>query len=233
MILHSTSITGTNFPNMRYLIVLLLLFLFSCNSSTEFKPPASITVRDTIIVHDTVFTDNPSDNWQQNFDLTHQPDEDSVWFKPVSYYLNNPDCSGLASDFYYGSLRPRDDGTTDELLKLATVNDNRLRPFYRWCLNLTIIIQDGGLAEHTGFPARKYAEKFPEEFFHYMDADSTKARYEDWVSAISYSGFYRKEDYRKPLEISKRFASVMKSNCKGCDEKTLTRIDKFAKECFN
>ena len=75
------------------------------------------------------------------------------------------------------------------MLSLVTTNDNNLRPFYRWCLNKTIQIEDGALAEYTGIPARQYAEKFPKEFFEYMDYDTTKEKYGDWVGSISYSGY--------------------------------------------
>ena len=161
-------------------ILLIITFtLFACNSS-----PASHkiiqTKTDTIIKHDTIIANLNNRNWQADFGLTHDPEKDSIWFKPVSYYLNDKNCSGLASDFYYGILRPSDDGTTDELLKLATSDNNKLRPFYRWCLNKTIIIQDGALGEHTGVPARKYAEKFPQEFFSYMDIDTSGEKYNEW-----------------------------------------------------
>lgn len=214
-----------------FILIALPVLLISCTQNGG-ESQLSTTKKDTIVIRDTVIVASETHNWQLNFDLTHDPDKDSVWFKPVSYYLNDPDCSGLAMDFYYGSLRPRDDGTTDELLKLATTNNNKLRPFYRWCLNMTINIQDGALAEHTGIPARKYAEKFPREFFGYMDADTSGNRYDNWVSAISYSGFYREDDYRKPKEIAGRFASAMKSNCRGCHQQILARIDTLANDCF-
>ena len=212
-------------------LILIIELIISCNTNSGDRKSTS-KARDTIRVHDTIVVAKERNNWQEYFELTHDPDVDSVWFQPVSYYLNDPDCSGLARDFYYGSLRPSDDGTTDELLKLATTNDHKLRPFYRWCLNLTIIIEDGALAEHTGIPARKYAEKFPEEFIRYMDIDTSGQRYEDWVGSISYSGFYDGDDYRKPKAIARRFADAMKQNCKSCSQKMLTRIDTLARECF-
>ena len=211
---------------------MLLVFLDSCTSNRK-DPTLAPAGKDTIIIHDTIIAANQMNDWQVSFNLTNDPDTDSVWFKPVSYYISDPNCSGLASDFYYGSLRPRDDGTTDELLKLATTSNNKLRPFYRWCLNMTIAIQDGALAEHTGIPARRYAEKFPREFFNYMDVDTSGNRYENWVSAISYSGFYDGDEYKKPKEIAIRFASKMKRNCKGCNQKILDRIDTLASACFN
>lgn len=213
-------------------ILLIITFtLFACNSS-----PASHkiiqTKTDTIIKHDTIIANLNNRNWQEDFGLTHDPEKDSIWFKPVSYYLNDKNCSGLASDFYYGILRPSDDGTTDELLKLATSDNNKLRPFYRWCLNKTIIIQDGALGEHTGVPARKYAEKFPQEFFSYMDIDTSGEKYNEWIGTIEYSGFYDNEDWRKPSEIRQRMVNTMKKNCYDCNKKIIARIEKFAKDCF-
>ena len=175
---------------------------------------------------------NNSKNWQAGFGLSHDPDKDSIWNKPVSYYLSNKECSGLAADFYYGLLRPSDNGTTDELLKLATTNNKDLRPFYRWCLNKTIEIQDGALGEHTGIPARRYAEKFPKEFFEYMDIDSSGFKYNVWVDAIKYSGFYEGDNFDKPSEVRAKMAESMKKNCIDCNASMPGRIEKLALDCF-
>ena len=129
-------------------------------------------------------------DWQEGFGLTHDTLVDSIWQKPVKFYLDQPGCSPLARDFYFGIFRPSDNDSTAELLELATTDNGQLRPFYRWCLNKTIQIQDGALGEYTGVPARRYAEKFPIEFFVYMDQDTSGSRYLDWTAAISYSGFY-------------------------------------------
>lgn len=189
-------------------------------------------IRDTIIQHDTVYTNKPARDWIDQFDLTRDPEEDTIFHKPASYYLDDPQCAEIASDFYYGRLQPSDDGATAELLRYACSDNNKLRPFYRWCLNITIIIQDGGLAEYTGVPARQYVEKFPKEFFEYVDADTSKEKYMNWVSAISYSGFYDMDDYKKTAAIRERMIKKMKQNCKNCDAQTMTRIDKLAIDCF-
>lgn len=187
---------------------------------------------DTVMVHDTVYISNTDNDWQWDFGLTHDPALDSIWFKPVKFYIDNPKCSPIAIDFYRGQFRPTDNETTAALLKLVTTDDNNLRPFYRWCLSKTIQIEDGALGEYTGVPARQYAEKFPEEFFSYVDHDTTKGKYRDWVSSISYSGFYDEDDYREPALIRQRMASVMKQHCKKCSAAMLHRIDRMAQECF-
>jgi hypothetical protein len=204
--------------------------LIACNSTHDDKNISQAKRVDTIVEHDTIFVDRA--DWQKGFGLTHEPDEDSVWGKPVKYYVDNKNCSPIAIDFYFGDFRPTDNNTTAALLSLVTTDDNSLRPFYRWCLNKTIQIQDGALAEYTGVPARQYAEKFPKEFFKYIDSDTTKAKYSDWVSSISYSGFYDKDDYKKPKEIRKRMAETMKANCKNCNEQLMKGIDQFVVDCF-
>jgi hypothetical protein len=208
--------------------IIVFIILIACNN----KPKQGINrkqsiSKDTIIKHDTVFY---AENWQQGFGLTHDPEIDSVWGKPVKFYIDNPKCSPIAIDFYLGQFRPTDNNTTAALLSLAIADDNQLRPFYRWCLNKTIQIQDGALAEYTGIPARRYAEKFPKEFFDYLNTDTTK--YNNWVSSISYSGFYDQEDYKKPQDIRKRMGQTMKMNCFNCSEQLKKRIDKFVADCF-
>lgn len=218
---------------MRNLFSIVTILIFTACSNNQSNSTNSIKAPsvDTIIKHDTVFYSNDN-NWQKGFGLTHDPDTDSVWGKPVKFYIDNPKCSPIAIDFYYGQFRPTDNHTTEALLNLVTANDNNLRPFYRWCLNKTIQIQDGALAEYTGVPARKYAEIYPKEFFEYMDIDTTKEKYNDWVGSISYSGFFDIDDYRKPKDIRGRMTKAMKQSCKNCDVAMIDRIDKLANDCF-
>jgi hypothetical protein len=215
--------------------VLILLFGISfvaCHSKpTETQVKAGV-VEQPLLTKDTLNSPGIESDWQNGFALSHDPDVDSIWFKPVRFYLSDKECSKLAIDFYYGRRRPGDNEVTDELLELATTDDNKLRPFYRWCLNKTIFIQDGALAEHTGVPARMYAEKFPKELFEYLDIDSSGEKYSDWVSAINYSGYYSDEDYSKPNKMQKKMASLMNANCKACDSSLKKRIDSFARDCF-
>jgi hypothetical protein len=220
---------------MKTLIFVISITTFTyCNSNRVDKSSSKNTNRiDTVVKHDTIYPNNDNNSdWQKDFDLTHDPDKDTVWGKPVSYYLKDRECVGIAYEFYYGYFRPSDNGATDELLKYAATDNNKLRPFYRWCLNKTIQISDGALAEHVGIPARRYAEKFPKEFFEYMDYDTSGGKYKDWISAISYSGFYDIDDYRKPKEIRNRLINRMKQNCMNCSDQIMKRIDKFAKDCF-
>ena len=214
---------------MKYPVV-ILSFLISCNSNHHDK---NIFVKpNTVIKHDTIYINPATDtSWQEGFGLTHDPDVDSVWGKPVSYYLDDPKCVGIAFEFYYGYFRPSDNGATAELLKYAVSDNNKLRPFYRWCLNKTIQISDGALSEYTGEPALNYAEKFPKEFFEYMDQDTTGKRYVDWMGEISYSGFDTNDNKSKTPEI-KRVIQTMKSNCKSCNALILRWIEKFAKDCY-
>ena len=214
------------------ILIVTFITLASCSNINCKKDNSLIKpLTDTIVKHDTAFLGN-GDNWQKGFGLTNNPDKDSIWGKPIRYYINNPKCSPIAKDFYSGQFRPTDNETTSALLSLATTRYNELRPFYRWCLNKTILIQDGALAEYTGVPARHYAEQFPKEFFEYMDFDTTGQKYSDWVSSISYSGYYDNEDYKRPEKIRENLIKLMSENCKHCDNKTLKRIEQFAKDCF-
>ncbi len=231
---HKFSAVGSN--SMKALQILLSFVIFiACTNKQADKNVSEFQIKTNELKssQDTISKELISNNWQDGFGMTHNPEIDSIWFKPVNYYLNDKNCSGLARDFYYGELRPSDNGMTEELLKLSTTKNNKLRPFYRWCLNMTIIIQDGALGEYTGVPARKYAEKFPREFFEYMDSDTSKERYNEWVGSIEYSGFYENDDYKKPQEIKNRMIKAMKANCDNCDVEINTRIEKFAEDCFD
>ena len=232
------------------IFISIILILVACSDR---KSKGEIITKsqpaDTIVKHDTIFICNDND-WQQNFGLTHNPERDSIWGKPVKFYVENPDCSPTAIDFYWGQFRP-----TDNIRKMLSerraILEHSFTPFklidlpkdivgitqnlfqlLNICLNKTIQIQDGALAEYTGVPARQYAEKFPKEFFEYMDYDTTNEKYEDWVSSISYSGFYGNEDYKKIDELRNNLTKAMKTNCKGCSETLINRVDKFAKDCF-
>lgn len=208
---------------MKNLLFLLVLLLFSCKEKKELivqnKMPQQKVVNKVL-------------DWQEGFELTHNIDRDSIWNKPVRFYLENKQCNQTAKDFYFGKYRPTDDPKSAELLSLVTTDNHDLRPFYRWILNKTILIQDGALAEYTGVPARKYAEKFPKEFFEYMDYDKSGEKYLDWKNAILYSGFYDLDDYKNSKKIRYNLIKTMNSNCIDCDKKMIWRIDKFAKDCF-
>lgn len=206
----------------RILYSFLILILFSCNQKSE---TVGIENQDSVATE--------VQHWQDGFKLTHHIDIDSIWGKPVRFYVTNKDCDPKALAFYLGTYRPTDEPETARLLSLATTDNDSLRPFYRWILNKTILIQDGALAEYTGVPARKYAEKFPKEFFEYMDFDQSGEKYSDWVNAIAYSGFESSDNHKKQIEIAENLASTMVSNCLECDTKMKERIEKFSKDCFS
>ena len=66
----------------------------------------------------------------------------------------------------------------------------------------------------------------------FLTTENKKEKYQDWVDAISYSGFYDIDDYQKSKDIRNRLKTKMKMNCIGCSEETIHRIDIFAKDCF-
>lgn len=212
--------------------LILLIFLVACTGNpNRMANNSQVSSNNAPVRQDTTVSDN-SDDWQRGFGLTHDPATDSIWGKPVRFYIENPDCSPAARNFYWGRFRPTDDSATAALLALVTTKNEDLRPFYRWCLNLTIFIQDGALAELTGVPARRYAESFPDEFFRYMHFDTTGEKYQTWVEAILYSGFYKEDDYRQPGAIRNRMIQKMKQACINCPEPVQARITKFAADCF-
>ncbi|MBF6639869.1 hypothetical protein IVB69_00105 [Flavobacterium sp. J49] len=223
---------------MKAILFLTTLFIFSCQSKdkTDSVESKSTEVIETKIDNSNVIekpeTKTEVKDWQIGFGLTHDIDKDTIWKKPVRYYIENKNCSKVAIDFYFGKYRPTDEDKTEKLLGLVITENSELRPFYRWILNKTILIQDGALAEYTGIPARQYAEKFPSEFFEYMDFDKTNEKYTDWYNSIQYSGFYDMDDFENPKSIREELEKKMWKNCKNCNKATLVRIKKFALDCF-
>lgn len=242
VILHSQTMKN------QLLLPVLLLSITACTNNRPGTAPAVTSDQPdttahtgTVAVqfHDTVLTvdldalakKNDRD-WQVNFGLTYDVHRDSIANRPVYYYISDKQCAQLAIDFYYGRLRPSDNTTTDSLLQLATTGNDKLRPCYRCCLSKSISVQDGALAEHTGTPARRYAEKFPEEFFEYTDVVTTGETYTNWVAAIEYSGFYEADDYQQPGAVRRRMSHTMKAACTDCNNAIIKRIEKFAKDCY-
>ncbi|MBW7674713.1 hypothetical protein [Chryseobacterium chendengshani] len=206
---------------VRIILFFLLMIMLSCKE----KETNILPQKDTIKYNST--------NWQDDLELTHSIDLDSVWNKPVRFYVTNKKLDSTALKFYLGAYRPKDEPETARLLNLVTAKNDSLRPFYRWILNNTILIQDGALAEYTGVPARKYAEKFPKEFFDYMDFDKSGKKYFDWYNSISYSGLYDFENYNDQKTIRENLITTMMHNCNDCDAKYEKRIRKFAEDCFS
>ncbi|SEG41222.1 hypothetical protein SAMN05421847_2259 [Halpernia humi] len=207
---------------MKKYFVLILIIVLSCNQKEHVEEKRIVKKENIAKITD----------WQEGFNLSHNPKNDSIWGKPVEFYLNNKNCDSTAIKFYFGKYRPTDEPETQRLLNLTPTNNDSLRPFYRWILNKTILIQDGALGEYTGVSARRYAEKYPKEFFEYMDFDKSGEKYLDWTNAILYSGFYDKEDFKDSKQIQTDLIQTMSLNCKNCDEKMKNRIDKFANDCF-
>jgi hypothetical protein len=218
------------------ILIIIVIILVSCDT----KNKSNLTEKNKEILE--IKTENPivtenhykeknTNTWQFGFGLTHDIDKDSIWKKPVRYYIENKNCSQTAIDFYFGKYRPTDEEKTEKLLGFVLTENLELRPFYRWILNKTILIQDGALGEYTGLPARKYAEKYPYEFFEYIDSDKSNKKYENWCNSIKYSGFYDKIDLKNPKSMSSDIEKTMIKNCKDCNKIILKRIKKFAIDC--
>lgn len=214
-----------------YFLILLAFILISCSKKTESvtKDSEGKILHSPEKVNIDEQKNSTNDNYQIGFNLTHNIEIDSIEGKPVKFYIENKNCDSLAIAFYYGKYLPQDDNLTENLLALSSTNDKNLRPFYRWILDKTIEIADGALAEYPGVPARKYAEKFPQELFNFLDSDTSKTRYLNWTNIISYSGFYETDDYEKPKLIRKKMEAEM---IKNSSTKLQDRITKFTLDCF-
>lgn len=211
-------------------LFIVFFVVISCSKTAKSELNNSDTLAiDTIKQQPKLSNTQPKNDWQSSFNLTHNSSVDSINGKPVKFYIENKKCDSLAIAFYYGKYRPTDDNLIANLLDLSYTNDENLRPFYRWVLDKTIEISDGALAEYPGIPARKYAEKFPEELFDFLDSDTTKKRYINWTDIISYSGFYENDDYKNPKLIRKNLATEM---IKKSSLKLQNRITKFTLDCF-
>lgn len=217
----------------KLIVSLLTLALFSCTSGEgglsekieQKQAGDTIRIVDTIYKMDTVYL-KADPNWQKYFDISHQPHTDSIWGESVDYYISDPNCDALAFDFYYGNFRPGDNASTAELLELVLTSNDKLRPFYRWCLEKTMEIADGALGEYPGEPARMYAEKYPKEFLDYMRAQTDSSVYYTWVSLISFSGLHE-FNYNQDQSFEE-VRSRMRKACQDCGDEDFELIDRFA-----
>ncbi len=219
---------------IEFIISLISFFIItSCNNQDNHNESVKTSSNvDTIFIRDTIYiTNDLNKDWQKDFGLTHDPNIDSIWGKAAAYYLNDENCNGIAFDFYYGYFRPSDNGSTIELLKLACSENNKLRPFYRWCLTKTIQISDGALGELIGVPARQYAEKYPDEFFEYMNNEKNKDKYNLWTKAIQYSGYFDRPDYDNRKQQREALIERMTKNLKLKNVENIERVKIFAKDC--
>jgi hypothetical protein len=207
---------------MRHFIIAISFFIVACNDNSQLKQQVSI---DSSQVN---LNDTTKNVWVGKLNQRRYPLPDSIGGKPVSFYLDNPKVASIAKLFYQSQFRPIDNDSTTQLLSYVTTDDSTIRPFYRWCLDFTIQISDGALAEYPGEPALKYATKFPKEFFVYMDKDKSGQRYKQWTEIIAYSGLDNYEE--KPEKIQKQITTKMFDKCQSCNDSIRKRIDKFAKD---
>lgn len=203
--------------------------MFGCNRTEKSLVPDFTGHTDSIQTSNTnEITQDSGNIWVDKLSNISYSLPDSIGRRPVSFYLNSEKVDPLAKAFYRGNFRPVDNDSTTHLLSLVITDNSDIRPFYRWCLDFTISISDGALGEYPGEPALKYATKFPEEFFAYMDLDTAGERYKQWTEIIAYSGL---EDYSPDaISIQKNIESRMKKNCGGCNTNTKSRIHKFASD---
>ena len=213
---------------MKFLLILLVTCI-ACKNSTQINHKISADSAATLLQKVLSDSNNLSTNiWIDRLNVQKYSLPDSIGGKPVSFYLNNPNIDPIAKALYRGQFRPTDNDSTTALLTNVTTSDNTLRPFYRWCLDFTISISDGALAEYPGKPALKYALAFPKEFLNYINKDISGRRFARWTSIIAYSGL---EDYnRNKFEVEKEIVSKMISKCPSCEEEEKEQIKKFAKE---
>jgi hypothetical protein len=213
---------------MRQLFIVAFIFLSACNENKQLNQTSSSDSSTIISQKNTEDPISPKNIWIDRLNGQRYRLPDSIGDRAVSFYLDHPKVADIAKSFYKGQFRPTDNDSTNRLLSYVTTDDNIIRPFYRWCLDFTISISDGALAEYPGKPALAYAAKFPKEFFAYMEKDTSRQHYKQWTEIIAYSGL---SDYnKKTSEIEKEIISKMRNNCSNCGDDTKSRILIFAKD---
>lgn len=214
---------------MKQIIVSIFVLLTACNESRQAIQKKDVDSLNSVLQTNAIDTIKKTGNiWVDRLNGKQYPLPDSIDDKPVSFYLNHPSVTEIAKSLYKGQFRPTDNDSTTELLSYITTKDDTVRPFYRWCLDFTILISDGALGEYPGSPALKYATMFPKEFFDYMDKDISGERYKRWIEIIAYSGL---SDYNnKEPEIEAGIVKDMQNKCNKCNSGTKNRIEKFAKD---
>jgi hypothetical protein len=214
---------------MRLNVLLTLMLISACTDNKQ--APLQTSTESSKIFSQPVSVDttkNPTNIWIDRLTGEKYPLPDSIGGKPIAFYLNSSKVASIAKALYKGQFRPTDNDSTTLLLSYVTTNEKTIRPFYRWCLDFTIAISDGALAEYPGEPALNYAIKFPEEFFNYLDNDPTYRRFARWTAIITYSGL---PDYGKDSTFNYNIiVEKMTANCKECPKSMIERIKALAKD---
>jgi hypothetical protein len=205
--------------------ILLCAIVLGGFSYAVAKPVAAVAATPTALVQTKPLT-HSTGFWRSRRTGQRYPLPESIGGRPVAYYLANPRVSALAKALYTGRFQPSDTDSTTQLLALVTTTDKEIRPFYRWCLDFTIVLSDGALGEYPGKPALAYATKYPQEFFAYTDKDASGQRYKRWVELMAYSGL---NDYHTAIpSLKKGLIARLKQHCQHCTPLLDRRIERLA-----
>lgn len=215
---------------MRILLLIMIFFALSCK---ENKKTGEQTHNDTAItsvkapVKDT--SPNKINYWMDRRNRRQIPLPDSINGKPLSFYLNHPKVSAIGKALYKGEFLLTNTDSITTLLSYVTTTDSVLRPFYRWCLNFIISIHPLPMAvpDYVGDYVLEYATKFPQEFFSYMDKDTSGRRYRRWVEITAYIWLFDRDKSKQKWE--QRMIGQMNKSCLTCDSNTKKRIITFIK----
>ena len=139
-----------------------------------------------------------------------------VQAQDIAYYLNHPQISTTAKDYYNGTFWASDDVRTFSILdSLYTYNDST-RPFYFLLVSNMMHRSDGALSELVGVACRNLLESHPNEALEFLYANTALAKPEfrnDWAKAIAGEFMIACEGKEKPC-IKNWFDKAMRKTDK-------------------
>jgi len=156
------------------------------------------------------------------------PSDTLISGRPVSFYLNRPDISNIARDFFLLNFIPSDNDATFALCdSILTVNDTT-RPFYFFLFMRIMRISEGSLSEGISNYAAKYVLRYPDEFFKRIGEPMYKQYYNEWVSTVAYD--FAIPGFEKPTSEDVRSYIIREqiSHTKHIIRVLRSKIEKFA-----
>lgn len=141
--------------------------------------------------------------------LTNKYFIDKIGGRSINFYLSHKDIETPAKLFYKGEYALYDDGETFSFLDGILTENAEIRPFYFFIYNQAMGVTDGALSEYMTTVCRRYLEKYPCEFLHYLNDKVSVIDVEKWTRFVGFDVYDRKTFDKFVIDIDQK----VKGNC--------------------